>query len=203
MPRPAGCGQLLLTVGVGVSVGLLLSVGSDEVGGSVGDELSVGELEVVGLLLVVGDELSVGELDVVGLLLVVGDEDVVGLLLPVGDAELADDLGEPFLGAVDDTGETTMVGSSDGLTTWERAGVRNALGEIETAGAGAAAEPMGFVPGTAFEEVAGAVAGPAWACGSTPGFRPAPISATTATAEAATRPPLTQAEASGRDRRRR
>ena len=94
-----------------------------------------------------------------------------------------------------------MAGVRDGLTNLDRPGVRKALGATETRGV-ADDDGCGEEAG-AFDAEEGAIATvPAPACGWMPvgcGVRSAPIRAKTATAEAATRTPLRQAEASERE----
>jgi len=110
------------------------------------------------------------------------DEDLVGF----GEAELVADL--------------IGVGGMDVLKNRDRAGVRNTFGETEADGE--AGDDVGEMAG-GFADVAGAVADvPAPACGwawLAAGVRSAPIRAKAATAEAATSPPLRQAEASDRE----
>ena len=137
------------------------------------------------------------------------DEDGDGL--PDGEPD-ADEDGEDdgdeedLLGCADGdlvglaVGDVPMAGVRDGLTNLDRLGVRKALGATETRGV---AEDDGRGEAGAFDAEEGAVAtDPAPACGWTAvecGVRSAPISAKTATADAATRPPLSHAEASERE----
>jgi hypothetical protein len=197
-------GAVVESVGdaVGESVGDELSVGEGDelsVGDGEGDELSVGDGE--GDELSVGDgegdELSVGEGDAVGDVL--GEEEADGDADDDADA-VGDELaGADLAGAGDLVGTGSTVLAGDVLRNSDSAGVMYAFA------AGAAGRPDDSAPGVTdtWDAEAGVVcAAPAcdWACGASgPG---APVRAKTAAAEAATSPPVIQADASGRDRRR-
>ncbi len=110
----------------------------------------------------------------------------------------ADD--EDLVGFADE--EVSGVGSRDVLKNRDRAGVRNTFGETEAPAEGEDEDdPRGL--GGALDATAGAVATvPVPACGwpwPAAGVRSAPIKAKAPTAEAATRPPVRQAEASDRE----
>jgi hypothetical protein len=96
--------------------------------------------------------------------------------------------------------ELIDVGAREVAEDQDVAGLTNELGDSEAGAAGDALGPAcGFVP------TAGAVARlPAADCGLAElpgGVRPAPISAMAATADPATRPPVRQTEATGREMR--
>jgi hypothetical protein len=97
--------------------------------------------------------------------------------------------------------DTELIGVGARVVPVNAAGLMNELGDSEAGAEGDVPGAAGKVPGAV--AVAFAVL-PAAACGWTllaGGVRPAPIRATAATADPATRPPVRQAEASGREMR--
>jgi len=139
-----------------------------------------------------GDALWDGEGD--------GDADAEGDLEVDGDADGAADLlgSGDFFGAADLVGN--MVAGGEAVRNSDSAGVRYAFG----AGAAGRADDSGLGVTDTCDAEAGVVCDPPacdWVCGIS-GRGPAPVKAKTAAAEAATRPPVMQADASGRDKRR-
>jgi hypothetical protein len=129
-----------------------------------------------------------------------GDGDAEGDPEVDGDADGAVDLpgwGD-FFGAADLAGNT--VAGGEVVRNSDSAGVRYAFG----AGAAGRADDSGLGVTDTCDAEAGVVCDPPacdWVCGISD-RGPAPVKAKTAAAEAATRPPVMQADASGRDKRR-
>jgi hypothetical protein len=160
--------------------------------GADGDEVSDGEGD--------GDALPVSEGDGDGLPEADGDGDAEGDPEADGDADGAGDLpgAGDFFGAGDLVGNTVAGGVA--VRNSDSAGVRYAFG----AGAAGRADDSGLEVTETCDAEGGVVCDPpscAWVCGIS-GRGTAPVKTKTAAAEAATRPPVMQADATGRDKRR-
>jgi len=143
---------------------------------------------------VVGEALDEEEADGEG----DADDDADGEADPVGDVLAGADLA----GAADlvGVGVGSPVGAGDLLRNSDSAGLMYAF----AAGAAGRADDSGLGVTDTCDAEAGVVCDPPacdWVCGISD-RGPAPVKAKTAAAEAATRPPVMQADASGRDKRR-